>query len=413
MSVDVLVVGGGPAGVGAALGAARGGVNTLLIEDCGFFGGTGAFALGMGLNQMRPGGKPRSEVHELLIKKVAAYGKRAGVLSGHALRCNVEYLKAGILDALDEVGCHYLVHARAVDAIVEEQRVRGVAIASKRGLMAIRAEVVVDASGDGDVAYFAGAETMSDPRQLMPQTLALALSNIDAAKVKPGDIADAIHQGRKQHPLIPAGFLEIAPIAQSHNFYVNHSGTADWGRLDVTDPTVCSKVECDSRRQAIQMIQAVQESGNPALQQIELAAAGPQVSVRESRQVKGLYVLTEADAMSGRTFDDAIAWRSGMLDLGGQKNGKYVAMKTHDVPYRSVLPEKIDGLLMAGRCISTTHVGAAGGKSMGNCMATGHAAGSAAALCAKKGCLPRRLDVATLQSALRADGVSLTSAKRG
>jgi len=102
-----------------------------------------------------------------------------------------------------------------------------------------------------------------------------------------------------------------------------------------------------------------------------------------------------------------------MLDLGGQKNGKYVAMKTHDVPYRSILPEKIDGLLMAGRCISATHVGAAGGKSMGNCMATGHAAGLAAALCAKKGCLPRNLDVAALQAALRAAGVNLNPERPG
>ena len=143
------------------------------------------------------------------------------------------------------------------------------------------------------------------------------------------------------------------------------------------------------------------------MRRIEWIGTGPQVSVRETRRVKGSYVLTEEDAMTGRTFDDAIAWRSGFLDPAGQKGAKFVKMKIHDVPYRAIVPEKVDGLLMAGRCISATHVAAAAGKSMGNCMATGHAAGVAAALCAKQGTVPRALAVAELQAALRADAVDL------
>jgi len=156
------------------------------------------------------------------------------------------------------------------------------------------------------------------------------------------------------------------------------------------------------------MIQSIRESDNPGLQQIELAGTGPHVSIRESRRVKGVYVITEEDALAGRAFDDTIAWRSGYLDLGGQKNDKRSGkMMVHDVPYRSILPEKLDGLLMAGRCISTTHVATAAGKSMGNCMATGHAAGLAAAMCTMKTILPRDLKVMELQEALRADGVDL------
>ncbi len=116
-------------------------------------------------------------------------------------------------------------------------------------------------------------------------------------------------------------------------------------------------------------------------------------------------MLTEKDAKTGRKFDDVIAWRSGFLDIGFVR---YERMKIHDVPYRSILPAKVDALLMAGRCISATHVAASAGKSMGNCVATGHAAGLAAAMSAKKGCLPRDLKVAQLQDALRADGVDLT-----
>jgi len=336
-----------------------------------------------------------------------AYGDQAASLGKHELWCNVEYLKVAILDALDEVGAKYLVHVRAVDTVLERNRVTGVVVATKRGLMVLRAKCVVDCSGDGDVAYYAGAETMIDPGSLMPMTLSLALTNIERNKTRPSDVVAAMRKGRAKYPLIPSGFLEIKPIAQSTSWWVNHSGTADMGRVDATDPEQRTRAECTSRRQALQMVQAVRESEDPSLQHIEWIAAGPQVSVRETRRIKGLYVITEEDAMSGRTFDDAIAWRSGFLDPGGEKGAKFTRMKTHDVPYRAIVPEKLDGLLMAGRCISATHVGATAGKSMGNCMATGHAAGLAAALAAKKGIQPRELKVKELQDRLRADGVSL------
>jgi ribulose 1,5-bisphosphate synthetase/thiazole synthase len=405
-TVEVLVAGGGPAGIGAALGAARAGARTLLIENHAFFGGVGAWSLGMQMNQMRPGGKPRSAVHELLIGKLVGYGDRAVRLGVHEVWSNVEYLKVAILDALDAAGARYLTDIRAVDALVEHNRVSGVTVATKRGLMTIRAHTVVDATGDADVAFFAGAETLTNAETLMPLTLALALTNIDHNRTKAADVSAAIHNGRAKHPLIPSGFLEIRPIANTGSWYVNHSGTADWGRIDATDPVAHSRAECDSRRQALAMAQALGEAEDAAVRQIEWISAGPQASVRETRRVKGLYAITEQDAMEGRAFDDAIAWRSGFLDTGGQKGGAYTKMKIHDVPYRAILPEKLDGLLVAGRCISATHMGLAAGKSMGNCMATGHAAGVAAALAAKAGVMPRDLKAATIREKLRADGVS-------
>jgi hypothetical protein len=311
-----------------------------------------------------------------------------------------------VLDTLEEVGCRYLVHVRAADAIVENNRIVGVVVATKQGLRTIHAKAVVDCTGDADVAYYAGAETMIDPESLMPMTLSLALTNIDRAKVKYSDVADAIHKARAKYPLIPSGFLEINQIANSTSWYINHAGTADMGRVDATDIHQRTKAEASSRRQALQMVQAVRESNHPDLQRIEWIGTGPQVSVRETRRVKGIYVLTEDDAMSGRTFDDAIAWRSGFLDPGGQKGAKFVKMQVHDVPYRAIVPEKLEGLLMAGRCISATHVAAAAGKSMGNCMATGHAAGLAAAISAKKGIVPREVNIRELRDALQADGVN-------
>jgi len=129
------------------------------------------------------------------------------------------------------------------------------------------------------------------------------------------------------------------------------------------------------------------------------------MGVRESRRVKGLYVLTEEDALTGAKFDDVVAWRSGYLDIGFVRLDK---MKIHQVPYRALVPERVDGLLTAGRSISASHPAASAGKSMGNCVATGHAAGIAAALAVQQSIQPRDVSVATIQQRLREDGVDLT-----
>jgi ribulose 1,5-bisphosphate synthetase/thiazole synthase len=410
-SVDALIVGGGPAGIGAALGAASAGVKTLLIENHSFFGGVAAWSVGMQMNQMRPFGRPRSAVHELLIEKLAAYGEQAVALGEHEVWTNVEYLKVAILDALDEVRAGYLVHLRAVDAIVEGNRVTGVTVATKRGLMEIRAKVIVDCTGDADVAFYAGAETMTEPDKLMPMTLGLTVTNVSRPGMESA-VIDAIRAGRRKYPLITSGFLEVKQVAHGNSLWINHAGTADMGRVDATDPRRRTEAECRSRRQAMQMIQAIREAENPDLRRMEWGSAGPQVSVRETRRVKGCYVITEEDAMAGREFADTVGWRTGYVDLGGQSGSKLVRMKVHDVPYRSLIPEKLDGLLVGGRCISATHVGAAAGKSMGNCMATGHAAGLAAALCAQQGIVPRALQVGRLQEKLRADRVRLDIQER-
>jgi hypothetical protein len=416
-NVDVLVVGGGPAGIGAALGAARRGVDTLLIENRSFFGGVAAWSLGMQVNQVRPNGAPRSVVHEQFIQSIQTYGDQAIRFGRHEIWCNVEYMKVAVLDVVEEVGCRYLLNARVVDSLVENDRIVGVVIATKQGLKEIRAGAVVDCTGDADVAYFAGAETMIDPNDLMPQTLALMLSNLDTNLIPPSDVrrtvTEVIHASRQKYPSNPSGFVEVEPLANSTtSWWVNHSGTADLGCVDVTDPYESSRIAAFSSRQAIQMISAIRESDHPGLQQIELVGTGPEVSVRETRRVKGLYVITEEDAVRGRTFEDTIGWRSGYLDLGGQMGREEEVMMVHDVPYRSILPEKLDGMLMAGRCISTTHVATAAGKSMGNCMATGHAAGLAAAMSVTKRVVPRELDVAELQDALRDDGVDLEVEER-
>ncbi|MCU0519940.1 MAG: FAD-dependent oxidoreductase [Anaerolineae bacterium] len=410
---DVLVVGGGPAGIGAAIAAARTGADTLLLERYGFFGGVGAYGCGMPINQMRPAGIPRGAVHELLIDRLLAYGEEAVRISDHALVCNVEYLKVAVMDALDQVECRYWLHSRVVDARVTQECISGVVLATKTGFVEIAAGIVIDATGDADIAAYAGAETMKGREPdgfLSPTTLNMIITNIDVPAAREfqrhGGLKRLLDEARERYPLLPESMgLERAPFPIQNALVLNHSGTKLRGVLDGTRVEDLTEAERYSRHQAIQIVQALREFGGQAFAKVQLAATGPQVGVRETRRVKGLYTLTEDDALSGRRFGDTIAWRSGMLDIGFTR---YEPMKVHDVPYGALIPEKMDGLLTAGRCISATHVAASAGKSMGNCVATGHAAGLAAALAVAQGCMPRDLDVRTLQARLRADNVDLT-----
>ena len=410
---DVLVVGGGPAGIGAALAAARAGARTLLLERHGFLAGVASYGLGMPINQMRPEGQPRGSIHELIIDRLKAYGPDAVQIVGHALVCNVQYLQVAVMDTLDAAGSEFLLHARVAEALTEGERVVGCVVATKEGLASISAGAIVDATGDADVSYFAGAETMKGREGdgfLSPMTLCLLIIGIDvdgARQLEASDpgLVDLIATARPQYPLLPDRMhFELGPFPLRRSLVINHAGTRTFGVLDGTQLADLTTAEAYSRRQAIQIVEALRAHGGAPFARVQLAAAGPQVGVRETRRIKGGYVLTEEDAMTGRTFSDGIAWRSGLLDIGFVR---LEPMKVHEVPYRALLPEKIEGLLVAGRCISATHVAASAGKSMGNCVATGHAAGLAAALAVSHGCMPRDLPVSVLQEALRRDGVRL------
>lgn len=407
---DVVVAGGGPAGIGAAIGAARAGARTLLIENHPFLGGVGAWCVGMTINQMLPEGRSRGAVHDIVVSRLKAYGEEALMIRDHALITNVEYLKVALMDALDASGVKYLFHARVAGAIVERHRVAGVVAASKEGMRKIRARVVVDATGDADVAFFSGAETLKGRETdgfLSPMTLNINLTNVDVPEALKamggGGSKRLLDQARSKYPLLPET-MGLSAFPLKNTVTINHSGTKLRGSLDATKLEEITEAERYSRRQAVQMARALREFGGPAFARAQLANTAAQVGVRETRRVKGLYLLTEDDAKNGTRFDDAIAWRSGFLDIGFVR---YERMKVHDVPYRSILPAKMDGLLVAGRCISATHVGAAAGKSMGNCMATGHAAGIAAAFSAARRKAPREIKAGDIQAQLAKDGVDL------
>jgi hypothetical protein len=304
------------------------------------------------------------------------------------------------MDALDEVGVKYLVHTRAVDVLMSGNKITGVVVATKSGLAEISADVVIDCTGDADIAFFAGAPTMKETGNLSPQTCLLNVTSTGG--FDKNELDRISREARIKYPLIPEGW-SLNKVSTSKHFWINHPGTRDLGNFDITDPQLFSEAECISRRQVLQMVEAMREFGNEQ-NKVELTGTSPQIGVRESRRAKGAYVLSEEDAVQGKVFDDVIAWRSGFLDIGFVR---LTPIKIHQVPYRSIVTEKVDGLLVAGRCISATHEGASAGKSMGNCFATGHAAGVAASICSEENKAPREIDVRKVQAILTKHGVDL------
>ena len=396
-TVDVLVVGGGPAGIGATLAAKRQGVKCLIVESYSFFGGSAVWGLGKPMEQMRPGSKPRSAIHELLLKHLTNLGSQAARIDGHNVYPNVHFLKAAVVDALDEAECPYYVHVQAADAVVEGNRVTGVILATKQGLMRVNAKVVLDCTGDASIASFAGATTVSQGSASAPMSLTAAYIDVDVSSEKTSDITGAFDSTRQKYPLLPKTVQGLKQVSNCSFGYMDHSGTSGFGSLDPLDPVQRSEAECKSRRQVLQMEHAMRESSTTTLQDIDICEGAPQVCVPLPRRVKGLYTLSKQDVAKGTDFPDTIALRYEMVNN---------ALVNCGVPYRAMVPESLDGILNAGSGISAAR--GAVSTAAGNCMATGHAAGLAAAMSVKQGIMPRELKVAELQGALRKDDVDLT-----
>lgn len=409
--VDVLVAGGGPAGLGAALGAARHGAKTLLVERMGFLGGVASIGLGMTINQMRPGGKPRSAVHEALIGQLQRYGDAALRIEDHALITNTEYLKLAACEVLEQAGCDYLLHAFVSGASVAHDEVNGVTLATKSGPLPIRAMRVVDATGDGDVCFFAGCPMEKGREEdgfLSPMTSLFVIGGVDVDAVRAYQKENRgwrhlLEEGHAAGYVVPDR-MGMTPTVYPGSVFVNHSGTKRTGTLDGTDPRDQTRAERIMRQQAVDVVRLLRDRQIPGFENAYLQQVSPWAGVRETRRIVGEYILTEEDAKTGARFPDAIARRFGFLDIGFVR---YEPMTPHDVPYRALLPKRVENVLAAGRIISTTHVAMSAGKSMGNCMATGHAAGVAAALSIRENMAPRSLRIALVQDALEADGVEL------
>lgn len=443
---DVLVVGGGPAGLGAAIGAARAGADVILAERYGFLGGNATAALVMPLMSFHTQ-RPRPEragsatllptdhgegeaviagvVRELIERLVRAGGALPPSFdTGYVIPFDPEVFKLVALDLLDEAGVRFLLHAFA-SGTTRQGEARSVTFETKSGPIVIRARAVVDCTGDADVAAHAGAryEIGREPDALVqPMTLMFRMVEFRH---------EAFAQYVREHPdewrggvhglwdlvrrATAAGELDLARedvlfFATPHprEVSVNCTRIKKVLGIDVWD---LSYAEWEGRRQ-MRQIAAFMQRYVPGFEDAYVAQSGVQVGVRETRRIAGEYRITADDLLGARKFEDVIARGTYPVDIHNP-GGKGTILKRvppgewYDIPLRALLPSDVDGLVVAGRCISGTHEALSAYRVMPIAMATGQAAGVCAALAAARAVTPSAVPATVVQDELRRQGADL------
>jgi glycine/D-amino acid oxidase-like deaminating enzyme len=419
LRTDVLVVGSGSAGATAAITAARQGASVLLIERYGFMGGISTQVLDTFYGFYTPGEVARKVVGgipDLVVTELMEQGKallRPNTYgAGQGITYDPEALKVVWESLAVSAGVRILYHALVVDTLVAAGKVQGVVAATRNGFLAITARAVVDASGDADVAAAAGVPFEgSEDGPVQSLTTTFRLLNVDRARADAVTkdtlhelIADAVAGGDYDLPR-REGSVHITPLDG-----VIATNLTRVGGVDPTDPAQLSAAEIEGRRQALEYARFLADRV-PGYENAAIANLSTQIGVRESRRVYGDYRLRRDDVITARKFEDAIARCGAPIEehhAGGDTRWEYLPEgETYDIPYRCLLPAKVEGLLVAGRCLSADHDAHASVRSMGQCMAMGQAAGAAAARAARDGVSPRQISVTDLQSDLRRLGAVL------
>jgi hypothetical protein len=388
----------------------------ILLESANLLGGTINAVPWMPVNRLMINKKKRSYAHDMLVRHIGKFGTVAFTpgfedkINGDGLCCHVEYSELAIYEMLEEAGIPYRMYSPVVDVLKEGDWVTGVVVREKRGQVArpIHADVVVDATGDGDVAYAAGCEYMEGREEdgiHMPITLGFALGGID--KKVFFEWLDQDHY-KSLNKIIDNAEQKGYYIATWYGFQVGTLPTiigvnnGAWkgqglktSGLSAADLTGARR---NGLRVAADLVRILRDYHVPGAENCFLDKVGNILGVRDTRRIVGEYVQTFEDSQNATEFEDIVARKYGYIDgnqiyIGPMKSG-------FGFPYRALVPKKIDGLLLAGRCASMTFMGHCAGKSMGNMMELGSAAGTAAALCSQKGIQPRALDVSKLQDVL-------------
>jgi hypothetical protein len=418
---DVLVVGAGPAGIGAALAAGRSGVKTLLVEQFNCVGGMATSGLMSHFT-----GSASSPFYRELVDAMEAHppgqAPYTHTATWHGIRH--EALKSVLLRKLDEAHVGLRLYTFACDAIMEGTRIRGIVCESKSGRGAILAKVVIDGTGDGDVAARAGAAFQlgrEEDHVCQPVTLMFRIGGVDYERaVFPPSFESFIQLPKgeiqalgKANLPFPAGHVLLYRTSIPNEVCVNMTNVIE---IDGTKAEDLTRAERTCRRQMDAIVLFLREVV-PGYENCYLVASAQNIGVRETRHFRGEYTLTAEDIVEARVFDDWIAARNAFnfdihntkghgLDANGAQR-EFRAKGEYTIPYRACVPETIDGLLLAGRNISGTHKAHSNFRVMSICLNMGHGVGTAAAIAVQDGVRPRDVDVAKVQARLMAAGVTL------
>ncbi|MDN4076018.1 FAD-dependent oxidoreductase [Fictibacillus terranigra] len=412
-NTDVLVLGGGAAGVNASIAAARHGLEVVLIESQGCLGGSRT-AAGVdtfygfytpGENQKRIVGGIPWEIAQKLSIEHSSFERPNTYGAGTGITYDVEKLKITYENMVLEAGVKLLFHTYACQVNVEDHHIMSVVIANKSGLTEISAKFYIDTTGDGDIAARSGAPfDKADSEDLQSLTTIFFMANVDVEKAKSiphQKMADLMKEANRSGTYkLPR---EDGSWHRTPNKGVIQCNMVRVSGVDATDPFALTLAEVEGRKQAQEYARFLKEyiSG---FEQSFLIATSQHIGVRETRRILGEYILTEEDVVRGAKFEDAIACCSAPVEDHHSGSGTRWAYVKGDgiyhIPYKSLVPQNIENLIVAGRCLSATHGAQASARNSAQCMAMGQAAGVAASLCAEENSSFRTLNVKRLQRRL-------------
>ncbi|WP_243299236.1 FAD-dependent oxidoreductase [Bacillus litorisediminis] len=442
LEFDVVVAGGGPAGINAAIASGRAGAKTLLIERYGFLGGMSTVALVYPWMTFHTssGIQVIKGIAQEIVDRLMSQGGSPGHLRDtvgftySVTPYHPEKYKLLALDMLEEAGVEVLVHSFADQVEVEGNQIKSIKLTTKSGPITVSAKRFVDTTGDADIAYLAGAPCLKgrdSDHKTQPMTMKFRMRGVNLAMVKEAMKANPSNFYKKT----PINELDELPLTGVQGFYKewNESGvpinrdqvlffagpeedevlvncTRVQG-LDGTDVFDVTQGEKEGRKQVLMMAEFLQKN-IPGFKKASISAVGTQIGIRETRRIDGQYALTIEDVVSGKKFEDTIALSGYPIDIHdptgrGVQANDIQGDGSYGIPYRSLVPKKIENLLVAGRCISTTHEALATTRLTPSAMATGQAAGTAAALSITENTAPKHLNIKKLQAILVENGVVL------
>jgi hypothetical protein len=426
---DVVVVGGGPAGMMAAAAAARSGRSTILLERYGFLGGAGTaggLSTFCGLHA-KVHGEHQRVIHGLADELLERMAKLDGLAQPHltindgigAQAYDISVYKIVADELVVGSGARILFHAVAVGVVMaDEDRIDAVLIESKSGRAAVRGRMFVDASGDGDVAAWSGVRYEKSPAMngLLYPSLMFRINGVDAAAAGEApwrtverlmDEAEraGTHRFPRKKPIVRP---QRNPLEWRAN--LTQLSNPDGSAVDGTDVDQLTHAELAGRRQVLDAFTFIRDH-TPGFHESYIVDLAPQVGIRETRRIVGRYQLTEDDVLDCADFADTIgvngwpveAHVAGTVEFRWQREPRGF----NQLPFRMIVPERVDNLYVVGRCASMTHGGQSSARVTGPCFAMGEAAGTAADIALSAGVAAGGVDVADLQRRLELAGAYL------
>jgi len=442
-NVDVLVVGGGTAGGVAAVASARNGAKTLLVEQFGFLGGTATGGLVFPMMPNHIGGRPLDTgISSEIQQELARIGEGGSDSWGNDGWFNPEALKYVLEEMVLKSGARILYHVFASKPVMEGNKVIGAVIETKSGRMAILSRVAIDATGDADIAVKAGVPYDSgnaEDGKSQHMSLRFLMGNVNLERLqqflKKTDLKGEYVLPYLEFWMVPGKnqpletifrkgvrdqMLEEDDIVYFQAFAVpGRPGEVGFncprimGSLKSFNPWDLTEAQIQGKTRITRLVTFMRKYVE-GFENAYLSQTAPMVGIRESRRIRGEYMLTAEDYFEGRKFDDAVARNRYPIDihLPTQKASSLWERELgpteyHEIPYRCMVPLKVENLLVAGRCLSATFEAQGAVRIQPNMRALGQAAGTAAASCVKQGILPRQLDGRGLRKLLRSQGANL------